>query len=175
MRFWLRETAILDAKSFRKMNILDFTSTQSTGYAYEATSKNTKKEGRNVINQVILVGRLTKDPELRYTSEGTALASFHLAVNRNFKNQDGVVEADFVSCTVWRKLAETTANYCRKGALIGITGRIQTRKYEGQNGKTVYVTDVVADGVRFLERKPPPADRVDKTVQKEMEKVELPF
>jgi len=102
------------------------------------------------------------------------LASFHLAVNRNFKNQDGVVEADFVSCTVWRKLAETTANYCRKGALIGITGRIQTRKYEGQNGTTVFVTDVVADNVRFLERKPP-ALKVEKTVQKELEKVELPF
>ncbi|WP_078378852.1 single-stranded DNA-binding protein [Sutcliffiella halmapala] len=106
-----------------------------------------------MINQVILVGRLTKDPELRYTSEGTALASFRLAVNRNYKNQDGVVEADFVSCTVWRKLAETTANFCRKGALIGITGRIQTRKYEGSNGDTVFVTDVVADSVRFLEKK----------------------
>lgn len=106
-----------------------------------------------MINEVILVGRLTKDPELKYTSEGTALASFHLAVNRNYRNQDGVVEADFVSCTVWRKLAETTANYCRKGALIGITGRIQTRKYEGPNGDTKFVTDVVADNVRFLERK----------------------
>jgi len=156
------------------MNNLHFTSIPSCSYDNGATGKNTNKEGRNVINQVILVGRLTKDPELRYTSDGTALASFHLAVNRNFKNQDGVVEADFVSCTVWRKLAETTANYCRKGALIGITGRIQTRKYEGQNGTTVFVTDVVADNVRFLERKPP-AVKVEKTVQKELEKVELPF
>ncbi|WP_223701261.1 single-stranded DNA-binding protein [Sutcliffiella deserti] len=107
-----------------------------------------------MINEVVLVGRLTKDPDLRYTTDGVALASFRLAVNRNYKNQEGVVEADFVSCTVWRKLAETTANYCRKGALVGVTGRIQTRKYEGQNGDTVYVTDVLADSVRFMERKP---------------------
>jgi single-strand DNA-binding protein len=96
---------------------------------------------------------MVKDPDLRYTSEGTAVASFRLAVNRNFKNQEGVIEADFVTCTVWRKLAQTTADYCRQGSLVGITGRIQTRKYEGKDGTTVFVTDIVADNVRFLEKK----------------------
>ncbi|MED4018991.1 single-stranded DNA-binding protein [Sutcliffiella cohnii] len=106
-----------------------------------------------MINQVTLVGRLTRDPELRYTSEGTAVATFHLAVNRNFKNQAGEIEADFVSCRVWRKLAENVANYCRKGSLIGITGRIQTRRYEDKSGSWVYVTDVVGDDVRFLDKR----------------------
>ncbi|QFT90706.1 Single-stranded DNA-binding protein SsbB [Bacillus sp. THAF10] len=106
-----------------------------------------------MINEVVLVGRMVKDPELRYTGEGTPVATFRLAVNRNYKNQEGVIEADFVSCTAWRNLAKTTADYCRKGQLVGVTGRIQTRRFEAKDGTTVYVTDIVVDNVRFLEKK----------------------
>lgn len=104
-----------------------------------------------MINNVVLVGRLTKDPELRYTSSGTAVASFTLAVNRTFTNQQGQREADFINCVIWRKPAETMANYAHKGTLIGITGRIQTRNYENQQGQRVYVTEVVADNFQLLE------------------------
>ena len=104
-----------------------------------------------MINRVVLVGRLTKDPELRYTPNGVAVATFTLAVNRIFANQNGEREADFISCQVWRKTAENVANYLRKGSLIGIEGRIQTRNYENQEGKRVYVTEVIADSVQFLE------------------------
>ncbi len=106
-----------------------------------------------MINEVVLIGRMVKDPDLRYTSDGTPVASFRLAVNRSFKNQEGVIEADFVSCTAWRNLAKTTADYCRKGALVAVTGRIQTSRYEGKDGTTVFVTDIVVDNVRFLEKK----------------------
>jgi len=106
-----------------------------------------------VINEVVLIGRMVKDPDLRYTGDGTPVASFRLAVNRNFKNQEGVYEADFVSCTAWRGTAETTANYCRKGALVAVTGRIQTSRYEAKDGTTAFVTDIVVDKVRFLEKK----------------------
>ncbi len=106
-----------------------------------------------MINEVVLIGRMVKDPDLRYTGDGTPVASFRLAVNRNFKNQEGIYEADFVSCTAWRGTAETTANYCRKGALVAVTGRIQTSRYESKDGTTVFVTDVVVDNVRFLEKK----------------------
>jgi single-strand DNA-binding protein len=108
-----------------------------------------------MINQVTLVGRLTKDPELRITPDGTSVVNVTLAVNRHFKNQNGDYEADFVHCTLWRKVAENTANYCRKGAIIGITGKIHTRNYNNQEGKRVYVTEVVAEAVQFLSRKPP--------------------
>jgi single-strand DNA-binding protein len=103
-----------------------------------------------MINQVILVGRLTKDPELRYTADGTAVANVTLAVSRNFRNADGMIDTDFVNCTLWRRVAENTANYCRKGSIIGVTGRIQTRNYENQDGKRVYVTEVIAESVRFM-------------------------
>ncbi|MHC5373085.1 single-stranded DNA-binding protein [Enterococcus sp. LJL120] len=104
-----------------------------------------------MINNVVLVGRLTKDPDLRYTSNGAAVATFTLAVNRNFTNQDGNREADFINCVIWRKPAETMANYARKGTLLGVTGRIQTRNYENQQGQRVYVTEVVADNFQLLE------------------------
>ena len=104
-----------------------------------------------MINRVVLVGRLTKDPELRYTPSGVAMARFTLAVNRTFSNQQGEREADFINCVVWRKQAENTANYLKKGSLAGVEGRIQTGSYEGQDGKRVYTTDVVADSVQFLE------------------------
>lgn len=104
-----------------------------------------------MMNRVVLVGRLTKDPELRYTPSGVAVATFTLAVNRSFTNQQGDREADFINCVVWRKPAENVANFLKKGSLAGVDGRIQTRNYEGQDGKRVYVTEVVAESVQFLE------------------------
>lgn len=104
-----------------------------------------------MINNVVLVGRLTKDPDLRYTANGTGVSTFTLAVNRNFTNQSGNREADFINCVMWRKQAETLANYARKGTLLGVTGRIQTRSYENQQGQRVYVTEVVAENFQLLE------------------------
>lgn len=104
-----------------------------------------------MINNVTLVGRLTKDPDLRYTSSGSAVATFTLAVNRNFTNSDGNREADFINCVIWRKPAETMANYARKGTLLGVVGRIQTRSYENQQGQRVYVTEVVCENFQLLE------------------------
>ena len=106
-----------------------------------------------MINNITLVGRLTKDPELRYTANGTGVATFTLAINRNFTNQAGEREADFVQCVIWRKPAETLANYARKGTLLGVTGRFQTRSYDNQQGQRVYVTEVVAENFQLLESK----------------------
>ncbi|NLP50379.1 single-stranded DNA-binding protein [Bacillus sp. RO1] len=106
-----------------------------------------------MLNRVVLVGRLTKDPELRYTPSGVAVATFTLAVNRTFQNQQGEREADFINCVVWRKQAENAANFLKKGSLAGVDGRVQTRNYEGQDGKRVYVTEIVAESVQFLEPK----------------------
>ena len=106
-----------------------------------------------MINNVVLVGRLTKDPDLRYTSNGTAVATFTVAVDRNFTNAQGSRDADFINCVIWRKQAETFANYTHKGSLIGIEGRIQTRNYEGSDGKRVYVTEVSVNSFSFLESK----------------------
>lgn len=106
-----------------------------------------------MINNLTLVGRLTKDPDLKYTGSGTAVATFTLAVNRNFTNQSGEREADFINCVIWRKPAETLANYAKKGVLIGVTGRIQTRSYDNQQGQKVYVTEVIADNFQLLESK----------------------
>ena len=105
------------------------------------------------MNRVVLVGRLTKDPELRYTPSGAAVATFTLAVNRTFTNQQGEREADFINCVIWRKPAENVANFLKKGSLAGVDGRLQTRSYEGQDGKRVYVTEVQAESVQFLEPK----------------------
>ena len=104
-----------------------------------------------MINNVTLIGRATKDPDLRYTASGTAVATFTLAVNRNYKNQNGDREADFINCVIWRKPAETFANYVRKGTLVGIVGRIQTRFYENQQGQRVYVTEVIVESYQLLE------------------------
>lgn len=105
------------------------------------------------MNKVILIGRLTRDPELRYTSSNIPSATFSLAVNRPFQNQNGVREADFINIVMWRKQAETAKKYLTKGSLISIEGRIQTRNYDGADGKKVYVTEVVADNFEFLETK----------------------
>lgn len=107
-----------------------------------------------MINQVTIVGRLTRDPELKATTEGTPVAHVTLAVNRQYRNQNGEIEADFISCTLWRKAAQNTAQYCKKGTVLGITGRIQTRHYDTPEGKRVYITEVIADTVRFLSSKP---------------------
>lgn len=104
-----------------------------------------------MINTVVLVGRLTKDPELKYTQSGIAVTRFTLAVNRPFKNKEGNNDADFVNCVAWRKQAENTANYLKKGSLTGIEGRIQTSNFEGKDGNRVFMTEVVADSVQFLE------------------------
>jgi single-strand DNA-binding protein len=106
-----------------------------------------------MINRCVLVGRLTKDPELRYTPNGVPVATFTLAINRNFKKENGEQEADFINVVVWRKPAENAANYLKKGSITGVDGRIQTRNYEGQDGKRVYVTEVLAESVQFLEPK----------------------
>lgn len=104
-----------------------------------------------MINNVVLVGRMTRDAELRMTQSNTAVASFTLAVNRPFKNQNGEREADFINCVIWRQQAENLANWCKKGALVGITGNIQTRNYENQQGQRVYVTEVLANSFQLLE------------------------
>lgn len=104
-----------------------------------------------MLNRVILIGRLTRDPELRYTPAGVAVTQFTLAVDRPFTSQGGEREADFIPVVTWRQLAETCANYLRKGRLAAVEGRIQVRNYENNEGKRVYVTEVIADNVRFLE------------------------
>ncbi|WP_125588505.1 single-stranded DNA-binding protein [Companilactobacillus jidongensis] len=104
-----------------------------------------------MINRVVLVGRLTRDPELRYTSSGAAVASFTVAVNRQFTNAQGEREADFINCVIWRKAAENFSNFTNKGSLVGIDGRLQSRSYENQQGQRVYVTEVVVDNFSLLE------------------------
>ena len=103
------------------------------------------------MNNVNLVGRLTKDVELKYTGSQTAVATGTLAVNRQFKSANGEKETDFINIVAWRKTAEILSNYASKGSQIGITGRIQTRNYEGNDGKRVYVTEVVAESINLLD------------------------
>lgn len=105
-----------------------------------------------MINRVVLVGRMTRDPELRRTNTGAAVTSFTLAVDRGFNTADGQ-SADFISCVVWNKAAENTEKYCSKGSLVGVEGRIRTRNYDNAQGQKVYVTEVVCDSVQFLETK----------------------
>ena len=106
-----------------------------------------------MINRTVLVGRLTRDPELRYTQDGTAVASFTLAVNRQFTNSQGEREADFINCVIWRKAAENFVNFTHKGSFVGIDGRLQTRNYENKQGQRVYVTEVAAENFSLLESK----------------------
>lgn len=100
-----------------------------------------------------LIGRLTKDPEMKYTPNGKAVTRFTLAVNRPFTNQEGEREADFIPCIAWGKLAENIANFVTKGSLVGIVGRIQTGSFENEEGKRVYTTDIVVNEVEFLDKK----------------------
>ena len=106
-----------------------------------------------MINQVTLVGRLTKDPELLYTMEGRPVLNITLALNRHFRNAKGEMDTDFVLCTLWGKIAENVANYLNKGQLCGVEGRIETSNYQSNDGKRVYNTEVIASSVQFLERK----------------------
>ena len=104
-----------------------------------------------MLNRVILIGRLTRDPEMRYTPSGIANTSFTLAVDRSFTNANGEREADFIPIVTWRKLAEICAEHLKKGRLVAVEGRIQVRHYENNEGRRVYVTEVVAESVKFLE------------------------
>lgn len=102
-----------------------------------------------MLNRALLVGRLTRDPELRRTGSGKAVTSFNLAVERNFKSDEQ--EADFINCVCWGKVAENTERYCSKGSMVSIDGRIQTRNYDNSQGQKVYVTEVIADSVQFIQ------------------------
>jgi len=112
------------------------------------------------MNRVELIGRLTRDPELRYTSSNIATARFSLAVNRPFQSQNGEQGTDFINIVVWRKQAENVKKYCTKGSLVAVEGRIQTGSYE-KDGQRVFTTDVVADSVQFLETKAQSQNRVE--------------
>lgn len=105
-----------------------------------------------MINRTVLVGHLTKDPILRKTASGTCVTSFTVACNRKFK-QEGQPDADFINCVAWNKVADNVAKYTHKGSLVGVEGRIQTRSYDDQQGKRVYVTEIVAENVQFLDNK----------------------
>lgn len=112
-----------------------------------------------MLNRVVLVGRMTRDPELRRTGTGTAVTSFTIAMNRNFTNQNGERQADFIPCVVWNKAAENVARYCSKGSLVGVDGRLQSRQYENQDGRRVTVVEVVCDSVQFLETRSQASNR----------------
>lgn len=105
------------------------------------------------MNQVGIVGRMTKDPTTRVLSEGRVHTSFIVAVSRNFKNQKGEIESDFVLCSTWGRPAQNVSKYCFKGSLVAVSGRLQTRYYDKDDGTRVYVTEVVGDQVRFLDKK----------------------
>lgn len=105
------------------------------------------------MNKIFLIGRLTKDPDLRYTSINIAVVSFTLAVNRNFKNQSGETEADFINCLAFKNQAENLAKYQKKGSQIAVSGRLQVRDYQDKNGSTRYITEVVCDDIQYLDSK----------------------
>ncbi len=105
------------------------------------------------MNKIELIGRLTADPELRYNSTNVAYSRFNIAVNRNFLNQDGERDADFISCVAWRKTAELICEYFKRGSQIGIDGRLQTGSYEREDGSKVYTSDVIVENITFLDKK----------------------
>lgn len=134
-----------------------------------------------MINNVTITGRLTKDVDLRYTQSGTAVASFTLAVNRQFK-KEGQPDVDFINCVMWAKSAETLASYTSKGSLIGVTGRLQVRNYDNKEGVKVYATEVVAENFVFLESKKEseqqqskPKDSFSSSAQIDVSNDDLPF
>ena len=128
-----------------------------------------------MINNVVLVGRLTRAVDLRYTSNGTAYASFTVAIDRRYQNQNGERETDFINCVMWRKAAENFANFTRKGSLVGIEGRIQTRSYDNQQGQKVYVTEVLAENFSLLESRNVTEQRPanDKALMADSNKIKL--
>ena len=119
-----------------------------------------------MLNRVVLIGRLTKDPELRYTPNGVAVTSFALAVDRNFKSAQGERETDFINILVWRQLAENCANFLAKGKLAAVDGRLQIRSYEGQDGQKRTMAEVIAENVRFLSPKEDDARQMNMTGQR---------
>jgi single-strand DNA-binding protein len=127
------------------------------------------------MNKVILIGRLTKDVDIRYTEAGKAVANFTLAVDRPFKNQQGEKEADFIRIVVWGKQAENCANYIGKGRLVAVDGRLQIRSYEGQDGDRKYITEVVAETVKFLDKPKEETDPVFEFDGSDYQGMEAPF
>jgi single-strand DNA-binding protein len=123
-----------------------------------------------MLNRVILIGRLTRDPELRYTPNGVAVASFGIAVERPFTNQQGEREVDFINIVVWRKQAENCANHLGKGRLVAIEGRLQVRSYENSEGQKRTVSEVVADSVQFLDW---PKDARSPSVDRDIDNVDI--
>lgn len=121
------------------------------------------------MNQVGLVGRLTRDPELRKISENRVQTSFSIAINRNFRNNQGSVDADFVPCVAWGRLAERIVKYCGKGSLVGINGRLQSRSYMNRDNLKVYTVEVVVDDVRFIILKSPQNDVVHREMEQRFE------
>ncbi|QHJ84831.1 MAG: hypothetical protein [Bacteriophage sp.] len=114
-----------------------------------------------MINRSVLVGRLTDKPNLSSTQTGKSVIAFTVAVNRNYKNAAGKVEADFIRCVAWNKIAENINTYCTKGSLVGIDGHIQTRHYDDKNGNRVYTTEVIVDGFSILESKKEQEERTN--------------
>lgn len=106
-----------------------------------------------MLNRVVLVGRMTRDPELRRTGSGSAVTNFTIALNRNFTSSANGQQTDFIPCVVWNKAAENVAKYCAKGSLVGVEGRLQSRQYQNQEGRNVTVIEVICDSVQFLESK----------------------
>lgn len=133
-----------------------------------------------MINRVVLTGRLTKDVELRYISSNIAVAKFTLAVDRMFTQDNGERGTDYIQVVCWRKQAENVSKFCGKGSLVGVDGRIQTGSYDDKDGKRVYTTEVIADSVSFLEKKPqdngmyPEQDKRQRDYNKE-DNSDLPF
>jgi len=118
-----------------------------------------------MLNKVILIGRLCADPSLKFTSQGTAVATFTMAVNRRFNKE----ETDFMNCVVWKQQAEFVANYGTKGRLVCVEGRIQVRNYENNEGRKIYITEIVADSVQFLDSKKSSDKPADKSASKSSE------
>lgn len=119
-----------------------------------------------MINRAVLTGRLTKEPEIRVTNSSKKVVSFTLAVNRNFKNANGEVDADFINCVLWGESTQNFVTYVHKGSLIGIDGRIQTRNYEDNDGKRIFVTEVLVEKFTFLEKKDASYDLEGKDITK---------
>lgn len=135
-----------------------------------------------MINNVCLVGRLTRSVDLRYTPNGTAFGSFSLAIDRTYKNQAGEKETDFINCVIWRKPAVNLSNFTKKGSLIGVEGRLQSRSYDNKEGQKVYVTEVLVENFSLLEskavtegRQQAPIDNVEQVKFGEVNDDDLPF
>ena len=127
------------------------------------------------MNKACLTGRLTAKPELRYTDTNVAYARFNLAVNRNFTNEQGEREADFIGCVAWKKTAETVANHLDKGSQIGVEGRIQTGSYDDNNGNKRYTTDIIVENITFLDKKQDSRPAPEYTESQKEETNEDPF